>query len=79
MPAAAVATLLRRDALRRAGSLVLVAWAALWLGNALWLQTRGWDRTGDVLALALAMLTALAWAGLRWRMPGRRPGPTPLP
>ena len=46
-----------------AAVLVLVAWTALWLGNAIWLRTRGWDSPADFAIMVAAMFVTLAWAG----------------
>jgi hypothetical protein len=49
---------------RLAAVFVLVTWTALWLGNAIWLQSRGWDRSADLGIMVVAMSLMLAWAGL---------------
>ncbi len=43
---------------------VLVAWTALGLGNAIWLQTHGWNSPADFAIIVAAMFATLAWAGL---------------
>ncbi|MHC5112649.1 MAG: hypothetical protein ACYTHJ_22560 [Planctomycetota bacterium] len=50
---------------RLAAVIVVVAWTALWLGNAIWLQSLGWSRSVDLWLMVAAMLITLAWAGLR--------------
>ena len=56
---------------RLAAALVVVAWTALWLGNAIWLQSLGWSRSSDLWLMVAAMLLTLAWAGLRVTEPNR--------
>ena len=60
----ALACSLRRQPARwrRAGLIVLSGWTALWLGNAVWLESRGWDRPGDVGVLTRA------FHEMRWRL-----------
>jgi hypothetical protein len=63
----ALACSLRRRAWwRRAGLIALGGWTLLWLGNAVWLECRGWDRPADVGFLGAAMLIVGLWSGLRW-------------
>ncbi|MHC5003161.1 MAG: hypothetical protein ACYTJ0_08560 [Planctomycetota bacterium] len=64
---------------RLAGLLALACWTALWLGNAVWLQSRGWDRGRDVALMGAAMLVVLLWAGLRATAPANRPANDPAP
>ncbi len=54
-----------RGWMRVAGLVVLAAWTVLWLGNALWLQSLGWNRRTDVVVLAVMMLVTVVWAALR--------------
>jgi len=42
---------------------IIVVWTALWLGNAIWLRTRGWDSPADFAIMVAAMFVTLAWAG----------------
>jgi hypothetical protein len=46
---------------RIVGLIVLVAWAGLWLGNALWLGTVGWIHPTDTAALGVAALATIGW------------------
>lgn len=46
---------------RIAGLLVLVGWSGLWLGNALWLRSLGWQHGADTVALAVAVAVTLGW------------------
>ena len=46
---------------RAAGLTVLVAWAVLWFGNAVWLQGQGWDRPADTVALTVALVATVLW------------------
>ena len=56
---------------RLAAVTVVVGWTALWLGNAIWLQSLGWSRSVDLWVMAAALLLTLAWAGLRLTEPNR--------
>ena len=39
----------------------LVAWTALWLGNALWLRSHGWRHGADTILMAVALALAVGW------------------
>jgi hypothetical protein len=57
-----------RHALRRAGLVVLCAWALLWLGNALWMERlMGGMHVVNTSLLAVVVVITMAWAALRWR------------
>ncbi len=40
---------------------VLAAWTGLWLGNALWLRTHGWQHGTSTIGMAVALALALGW------------------
>jgi len=47
---------------RIAGFVALTAWGCLWLGNAIWLRSHGWDHLSDTAAIAVATIAIVAWA-----------------
>jgi hypothetical protein len=48
-----------------AAVLLVVAWTAVWLGNAVWLQSHGWSRSFELWAMVVVMFLTIAWGGLR--------------
>jgi len=43
---------------------VLVAWTAVWLGNALWLRSNGWQHGTSTIGMAVALFLALGWMAI---------------
>jgi hypothetical protein len=70
--AALIGAFLLTGARRRACDLLLLSWTLLWLGNALWLQTKGWDRIDDVAALGAVTIVLAVSVALSWRRTDRR-------
>lgn len=68
--AAMVLTRSRVTPVRRGALLVVLAWAALWLANALWLgEIAGWRHPVRITFVAVATLAAAVMMVLRWRRP----------
>ena len=59
---------------KRIASIVLVLWVALWMGNAIWLKSLGWNHPVSFATIAVAMLVTLGWAALCLTEPDRSIG-----
>ena len=46
---------------RQVGTLVLVAWSSLWLANALWLRSLGWQRGSDTVGIIVLWIATVGW------------------
>ncbi len=59
--AALLAGLFASGSRRQIGTLILVAWSSLWLANALWLRSHGWQHGLDTIGIAGAWIATVAW------------------
>jgi len=59
--AALLAGLFASGRRRQTGPLVLVAWSSLWLANALWLRSHGWQHGLDTVGIAVAWVATVGW------------------